>query len=100
MRAPGTGVDSYAGNVTGTLNGLTMTGTATSRLTGHDVGTPSCTYTEVQSGPAIYIFTPDGTVIMRQGPNQRDKTNAGSCSGSESGTTPVWEDTAKWSAIQ
>ena len=100
MKTPGTGVDSFTGMVTGTLDGLTMTGTATSHLTGHDVGEPACTYTEDISGPVTYIFSPDGTVMMRQGPNQRQKTNSGSCSGSDSGTTPLWENTGKWSAIE
>jgi hypothetical protein len=97
--APVGNQDSWTSAVTGTLSGLTMTGTKTIRVEGHYPGEPGCFYTEEASGPATYVFDSNGTVLMREGPIQWQKTNHGSCSGGESQTSPATEGTATWSAI-
>jgi hypothetical protein len=98
--APVGNQDSWTSEVTGTLSGLTMTGTKTIRVTGHYDGEPGCLFTEEASGPATYVFSSDGTVSMREGPIQWQHTDYGSCSNSYSQTVPETEGTAKWSAIQ
>lgn len=97
--APTGNQDSWTSTVAGTLSGLTMTGTKTIRVEGHYPGEPGCSYTEEASGPVSYEFNSNGTVLMREGPLQWQKTNHGSCSGSESQTSPSTEGTATWSAI-
>ena len=94
------GEDSLTLTVTGTLSGLTMTGTATGHQTGHAPANPSCRYEQDLSGPANYVFSPDGTVAMREGPFQINATSSGSCAGSSSFTSEVSNQTATWSAIQ
>ncbi len=93
--------DSWTGGVTGTLSGLTMTGTKTIHIEGHYSGEPGCFYTQEATGPATHVFNSDGTVTMREGPLQWQKTNHGSCSGGDSPqTSPATEVTANWSAIE
>lgn len=93
------GEDSLTIKVTGTLSGLTMTGTATGHQTGHAPANPSCRYQQELSGPATFVFNLDGTVAMRQGPFQINSTSSGSCPGPSSFTSEASEETAKWSAI-
>ncbi len=78
--------DTYSGSFTGTLSGLTMTGTSTTTQTGHDANDPDCFWRMETSLPVTYTFSLQGTVIARSGPGQWRKTNSGSCSGTESGT--------------
>ncbi len=93
-------LDSYTGTFTGSLSGLTATGTTTTHLEGHSPADSSCTYFEDYSGPATFTFNPDGTVSGRAGPNQRQTTNTGSCPGSNSGMTPgPNEVSGSWKAI-
>ena len=98
--APVGNQDSWTSEVTGTLSGLTMTGTETIHVEGHYDGQPGCLYTEKASGPVTYDFNSDGTVSMRGGPMQWQHTDYGNCSNSYSQTSPENEVTAEWSAIQ
>lgn len=98
--APVGNQDSWTSEVTGTLSGLTMTGTETIHVEGHYDGQPGCLYTEKASGPVTYAFNSDGTVSMRGGPMQWQHTDYGNCSNSYSQTSPENEVTAEWSAIQ
>lgn len=93
--------DSYTGTVTGTLSGLVMTGTSTTRQTGHDASDPSCLWQTETSAPVTYNFHPDGTLAIRQGPGRWQTTHTGSCSGAESGTDDsAAESTATWTKIE
>jgi hypothetical protein len=80
-------VDTYAGSFTGTPSGLTMTGTWSTRQTGHDATDPNCRWQMETSAPAVYSFDLDGTVTIRQEAGQWRKTKSGNCSGTESGAT-------------
>ncbi|MGV1006652.1 MAG: hypothetical protein ACOYEV_18220 [Candidatus Nanopelagicales bacterium] len=88
--------DSYSAEFTGTSSGLTMAGTTTTHRIGHTPEDPGCTIDENYSGPVTYIFSPDGGVTFTAGPNQRQSTFSGSCSGSNSGMTDVMKGTANW----
>lgn len=89
--------DSYSAEFTGTTSGLTMTGTTTTHRVGHSPDDPGCSIEETYTGPVSYMFSPDGRVTFTAGPNQRQSTFSGSCSGSNSGTTQVMKGTASWS---
>jgi hypothetical protein len=99
-KSPYDGIDSWKGKVTGTLSGLTMTGTVSVEQTGHAVPDPGCLTKDTWSGPAAYTFSLDGTVRMREGPTHWQQSLSGSCSGSGGNTVPVAEWTATWSAIE
>lgn len=83
--------DTYAGNFTGTLSGMAMTGTWTTHQTGHDANDPRCLWQTETSAPSTFQFSLDGTVVNRSGPGQWRTTRSGSCSGDESGTSSVSE---------
>ena len=88
-------VSSFTGTVTGTLSGLTMTGTQTLHQSGSNG--PGCTIDETYSGPITYTFNLDGTVKLAAGPAQRQSTF--SCSEPTSGTTSGGESEGRWSPI-
>ncbi len=93
--------DTYAGNFTGTLSGLTMTGTWSTHQTGHDAANPSCLWQTETSAPLTYTFSSDGTVSNRQEPGQWQTTHSGSCSGTESRTTSAGEGgPERWTVIE
>lgn len=93
--------DTYAGSFTGTLSGLTMTGTSTTHQTGHDANNPRCLWQTETSGPSTYQFSLDGTVVNRYGPGRWRMTHSGSCSGEESGTDPASESgPITWKALE
>ena len=92
--------DTYSAEFTGTVSGMTMTGTTTTHRTGNTPADPGCIIDETYSGPVTYTFTPDGSTTFTAGPNQRQTSLRGSCSGSSSGTTDVMKATATWSATQ
>lgn len=93
--------DSYSGTVTGTLSALVMTGTSTTRQTGHDASNPSCLWQTETSAPVTYHFHLDGTVAIRHGPGRWQTTHSGSCSGTDSGTDDsAAEATARWTTIE
>lgn len=92
--------DSYNAEFTGTLSGMTMAGTTTTHRSGHAPDDPGCAIEERYTGPVTYIFSPGGGATFTAGPNERQSTFSGSCSGSNSGTTAVVEGTATWSAIR
>lgn len=94
-------VDAYSGKFTGTVSGMTATGTSTQHIEGHSPPEPSCTHVEDYTGPATYVFSPDGTVTARVGPNQRQ--TRGICNGnqfSNSGVTEAAEVTGTWIATK
>jgi hypothetical protein len=94
-------VDSWTGTVTGKLSGLTVTGTTTIDQKGHAPEDPSCIHDQHFSGPVTYVFSPDGTVTMREGPFQAKRDSYGSCSAPEdTSPVPATEGTANWSAIE
>jgi hypothetical protein len=99
--AVGEGVESDTSTVTGTLTGLTMTGTREMRRIGHVPSDPTCGYTEDHSIPVTYRFSPDGTVAMSNGPGQWKITHTGSCSylSPDTGTSASGDATGMWSAI-
>ena len=86
----------YTSEVTGTVSGLTMTGT----LAVHGKSPGFCTSQSESSGPIAYDFSPDGTVAIRQGPQQYNVVYSGGCADSppSSGTSQPWEGTGTWSA--
>ena len=96
---PVQGFDSWSGGMTGTLSGMTVTGTGTIHIEGFVPGEPSCRFTQEGTQPVTYVFNSDGTVSGSEGPIQWLKTFHGSCSGEESNTVPITEWTATWSAI-
>jgi hypothetical protein len=95
-----TDTDSYAGEFTGKLSGLTLTGTRTTHRSGHSPADPSCRIDERYSGPVTYVLSPDGTATFTAGPYERQTSLSGSCPGSNSGTTEVMTGTATWSPMQ
>lgn len=98
---PPTGdMDSWEGKTTGSLSGLTVTGTKTARLRGHGAVDSGCVAIYDYSGPVTLVFSTDGKVLERWGPNQLQLNWSGSCPGSRTETTPVAEQTGKWSPVQ
>jgi hypothetical protein len=55
--------------------------------------------TDELSGPVTYNFSLDGTVAMRVGPYQVQRTTGAGCSNTSSVTNPATEYTGNWSAI-
>lgn len=91
------GMTTYRGTVSGRLSGSTMTGRWETQS--RSDGAEGCVSEGKESGPATYVFNPDGTVAMRVGPQQADFVYTGSCSDAPpySSTLPVWEETGTWS---
>ena len=85
------------GTVSGRLSGSTMTGSWQSQ-TRIDQSN-GCGSEGKISGPATYVFSPDGTVQARIGPLEQQDSFTGSCSGSptSSSTIPMFEGTGTWS---
>lgn len=95
---PPTGdMDSWDGQTTGSLSGLTLTGTKTARLTGHGAVDPSCRAVYDYSGPVTLVFSLDGKVNERWGPTTVDLKWSGSCPGSRTDTEPMMETSGTWS---
>lgn len=90
-------LDSYTGTVTGTLSGLTMTGTWSARQVSHAPMDPSCVMTDEFSGPVSYTFSTNGTVTTRVGPYQVVRTTGEGCSNTDPRTNPAIEYTGTWS---
>ena len=92
-------VDSWTGEVHGTLSGLTMTGTETQLAKSHD--DTGCTGTEEFSSEVTYVFDPAGKVLMRRGPveNKRTVNCPGGPNESHTETMPAAEWPANWSAL-
>ena len=93
-------VESATGEFTGTLSGLTVTGTLTTQETFH-MTDPSCRTVQRRSGPATYEFSLDGTVVMGEGLMQTDTVNTGKCPGEGSYSGKHWggQGTGTWSPI-
>ncbi len=96
--------DTYISTMTGTLSGMTVTGTATLHSTNPDQQSPECISGTDITGPITYSFGSDGTVSVRWGPYQRTFTN--SCNSQQPGPNasedpnlePVFTWTGTWSA--
>lgn len=97
LSAPFGSVDSYEETFTGTLSGLTATGSFKGHQVGHAPADPSCHFEQDLSGPATYTFNLDGSVVIRQGPAQSQGTY--SCSGPTSYIVDAWELTGEWTAM-
>lgn len=97
---PTPSVELYTGSVTGTLSGATLTGTSTIHQRYHDEADPHCIIDQDTSGPITYVFSLDGTVLMRGGPTDEYLNRSGSCPGRESATGGLWESSGKWSVIE
>ena len=97
----GEGVESDTSSVTGTVTGLTMTGTREMRRVGHVPSDPGCGYIEDSSIPVTYRFSPDGTVAMSNGAGQWKITHTGNCSylNPSAGTSASGDATGTWSEI-
>lgn len=89
--------DSWTGSVTGTLSGLTLTGTSTVHEVFHQSDDPDCRTEQHRSGPVTYDFSLDGTVVRGEGLMNYDSTSSGSCPGSYSGQQWGGQGTGKWS---
>ena len=85
--------------VTGTMSGLTMTGTVKMSQRVDNIST-DCFYTAEGNGPATYVFHLDGTVEVLQGPMTYNLTYGGSCAKSVSDTSLEAKWTGTWSAIR
>ena len=90
-------LDSYTGTVTGTLSGLSMSGTWSARQVTHAPMDPSCVMTDELSGPVTYTFRTDGTVTMRVGPYRVIRTTGAGCSNTDPVTNPAIEYAGTWS---
>lgn len=88
----------YTGTVTGTISGLTFTGTATTHQRYREEGDPECIVELDETEPVEYVFSLDGMVTMHGGPADYRSTRSGSCSGTDSGPGWRWEDLAPWTA--
>lgn len=98
---PPTGdMDSWEGQTTGSLSGLTVTGTKTARLRGHGAVDVGCVAVYDYSGPVTLVFDTDGNVTQRWGPGEVQMNWRGSCPGSRTDPYPVAESTGKWSPVQ
>ncbi len=97
---PSYSVEYYAGTVTGTLSGFTLTGKQTTHQRYPDESDRSCIWTTDTVDPITYVFSLDGTVAMRGGPGETTSTRSGNCTGSESGRGGPWESSDKWSVIE
>lgn len=83
--------------ITGTLSGLTMTGSHTKRV--EQSGSDGCNFVTSISGPATLVFSPDGTVVIRKGPSQMEVSYNSKCGNSYTTTIPEEEASFPWSAI-
>ena len=97
---PSYSVELFEGTVTGTLSGFTLTGIQKTHQRYPDEADRSCIWTTDTSDPITYVFSLDGTVLMRGGPGESHSTRSGSCTGSESGKGGPWESSDKWSVIE
>ncbi len=96
------GIISWTTVITGALSGPTMTGTATTDVKARRRGNPECISHQHSSGPVTYVFSPDGTVAIRHGPDQWQTTYSGNCPDNPSGyseTVQLWEGTGTWSKV-
>lgn len=93
------GMNSYGGDFTGSLSGMTMTGTSRIHTTSWDQMDPACTFSDDIAGPISYTFFPDGTGTLRDGPAEWRRTNSGSCTGSDSGTHDPVEFAFPWTKL-
>ncbi len=95
--APFGSTDSSEETFTGTLSGLSATGTSTGHHTGHAPADPSCRYEQDFTGPATYVFDLNGSVSMRGGPTKIQGSY--SCGGATSFTGDPWEIAGRWSEL-
>lgn len=85
----------YEAGFTGTVSGMTVTGTETSRQeVRYETG---CISHEEYSAPYTYTLEPNGSVTAKIGVGQRHSVFT--CSEPTSGTTPAGDVTGSWSPI-
>lgn len=88
-----------SGDITGTVSGMTMTGSFKGHSTssGHSTG---CVSEQDHAGAVRYDFNPDGSVAMHLGPTTVHTVYTGECSNAPpmSDTYPVYEATGTWAA--
>lgn len=94
--------ESWTEEMTGTLSGLTLTGTSTTQEIFHQRDDPKCRTVQRRSGPVTYEFSPDGTVVMSEGRMHYDTKDTGDCPGSGSYTGEQWggQGTGTWSRVE
>lgn len=95
------GIISWTATIIGPLSGPTMTGTATTDIEARKKGHPGCISHQHSAGPVSYTFSPDGTVVIRDGPTQWQSIYSGNCPDQpteNSQTVPLWEGTGAWAA--
>ncbi|MGV7987688.1 hypothetical protein PJP10_25080 [Mycobacterium kansasii] len=83
--------------ITGTLSGLTMTDTHTKRV--EQFGSDGCNFVTSISDPAMLVFSPDGTVVIRKGPSQMEVTYNSKCGNSYTTTIPEEDDSGRRSIL-
>lgn len=92
------GIDTYDGTITGTISGMTLTGTRILNDAGHQPTDPSCGWRMESSNPVTLRFSPDGKVTINEGPGRTRQSTSGSCHGTGEFATPASESTGTWSA--
>lgn len=88
-------IDFFQSTFTGSLSGMTVSGTETRNQKGHYPN--GCTYDENYSTPSIFTFESGGSVRLTFSTGQRQSRF--SCDEATSGTTPAGEVSGTWSAI-
>lgn len=81
--------------LTGTLSGLTLTGSRTRHMEIPDDRGPSCPIIVDHSAPVTIIFNLNGTAVVRDGPTK--VSVASGCGEPAVNTVPAEEYTQKWS---
>ena len=89
--------DAWTGEVTGTLSGLTLTGTSTTTENFHQRDDPNCRTEQHRSGPVTYDFDRDGTVVMGEGLMRYETWSSGSCPGTSAEQQWGGQGTGVWS---
>lgn len=92
-------VASWSGEITGTLSGMTLTGTFSEQLES-PVSDTGCLQTNYSSSPVTIVFKENGTGTMQRGTQQATGTFGGSCSDRhyDDRTLPGYELPFQWSS--
>ncbi len=89
--------DAWTGEVTGTLSGLTLTGSSVTTENFHQRDDPNCRTEQRRSGPVTYDFDLDGTVLMSEGLMRYETQGSGSCPDSSAGQQWGGQGSGIWS---
>lgn len=92
----------WTAETTGTVSGLTFTGTSTTHEIFHSADRPECRTVQTRSGSVTYEFSGDGTVLMSEGQMLSDTQNSGPCPGAGTYSGKQWggQGTGVWSPIE